>query len=57
MESPTKSWKEEIKKVENCIQRQDSLTDQLTDLIFIANKFGFFDAADYLKNIIKNNKK
>ena len=35
-------------------QRQDSLTDQLTDLVIVANKFGMYDAADYLKHLIKN---
>lgn len=45
-------WKEELKKIdrENCPQRQDSLTDQMRDLHLIANKFGFYDAADYIRN-------
>lgn len=42
-------WEEELKKVKQCSQRQDSTTDQLKDLIIIANRFGFYDAADYLK--------
>ena len=45
------SWKDELKKVNNCSQRQDSLKDQLSDLRIIANRFGFYDAADFLKNI------
>lgn len=44
-------WKEELKKVKVCPQRQDSTHDQLKDLIQIASKFGFYDAADYLKSI------
>ena len=42
-------WKEELKKVEQCPQRQDSITDQMIDLHYIANKFGFYDAADYIR--------
>jgi hypothetical protein len=47
------TWKVELEKVKQCIQRQDGLQDQLNDLIFIANKFGFYDAADYLKAVIE----
>ena len=43
------AWKSELKKVKHCPQRQDALNDQLKDLILIANKFGFYDAADYIK--------
>ena len=43
-------WRTELAKVANCPQRQDSLDAQLNDLINIANKFGFYDAADFLKN-------
>lgn len=46
-------WQEELKKIKQCPQRQDSTTDQLEDLIIIANKFGFYDAADYLKTQLK----
>ena len=42
-------WVNELSKVSQCPQRQDSLEDQLKDLVDIANKFGFYDAADYLK--------
>ena len=34
------------------IQRQDSTTDQLKDLIAVANKLKMYDAADYLKNVL-----
>lgn len=33
-------------------QRQDSLNDQLADLILVANKLKMYDAADYLKSIL-----
>lgn len=42
-------WKKELEKVQQCPQRQDGLRDQLNDLRIIANKFGFYDAADYLR--------
>jgi hypothetical protein len=47
--SAVPSWKFELEKVNNCSQRQDSLCDQLRDLRIIANKFGLYDAADFLK--------
>lgn len=33
-------------------QRQDSLIDQLRDLIPFANFHGMYDAADYLQNVV-----
>jgi hypothetical protein len=33
-------------------QRQDALNNQLRDLIFVANRLGCYDAADYLKRVI-----
>jgi hypothetical protein len=36
-------------------QRQDSLDDQLRDLILIANQHGMYDAADYLTHVIEKN--
>ena len=54
----SENWKTELKKVdqENCPQRQDSLFDQMYDLYSIANKFGFYDAADYIREtFVKNN--
>lgn len=47
------NWREEIEKIQGCEQRQDSLTEQLKDLVFVANKLGFYDASDYLKLVIK----
>ncbi len=52
-----KNWKEELEKVEQCPQRQDSTTDQLVDLYVIANRFGLYDAADFLKYAVNKNKK
>lgn len=43
------SWQEEIKKVNECPQRQDSTTEQMIDLYSVANKLGFYDAADFIK--------
>ena len=42
-------WKTEIKKVEQCPQRQDSTQEQMKDLYAVANKLGFYDAADYIR--------
>jgi hypothetical protein len=46
-------WETELKKVEQCPQRQDSMIDQMKDLWQIANKFGFYDAADHIRTICK----
>jgi hypothetical protein len=34
-------------------QRQDSLTEQLQDLAVIAEEHGMYDAADWLRDIIR----
>lgn len=48
-------WEKQLKRVEQCAQRQDSLNEQLKDLVNIANKFGFYDAADYIRyNVLKD---
>jgi hypothetical protein len=51
METPM--WKQVLKDMKNKYgklpQRQDGTVDQLKDLIVIAERFGFYDAADYLK--------
>jgi len=47
------NWKKELEKINQCNQRQDSTDNQLKDLIIIANKFGFYDASDYIKLILK----
>ena len=48
-------WKEELNNVKQCPQRQDSLTDQLKDLYQIANKFGLYDAADFVRKLYESN--
>lgn len=47
------NWQNELKKIKRCNQRQDSTQDQLKDLITIANRFGFYDAADFIKSCVK----
>lgn len=44
-------WKNQIDKINQCKQRQDSLNDQMKDLYEVANKLGFYDAADYIRNV------
>ncbi len=51
------SWKDELKKISACPQRQDSLNDQLRDLVIVSNKFGFYDASDFIENMLKTVKK
>lgn len=48
------NWREQINKIEQCLQRQDSTMNQLKDLIQVVNKLGFYDAADYLKLIVRD---
>lgn len=43
------SWKEEVENIKQCPQRQDSSTNQMVDLQSVANKLGFYDAADYIR--------
>ncbi|MFD0587676.1 hypothetical protein ACFQZE_06650 [Paenibacillus sp. GCM10027627] len=49
-------WKDEVAKINKCPQRQDSVTDQMLDLISIANLLGFYDAADYIKRTFSKEK-
>lgn len=46
------NWRHQFEKVSQCKQRQDSTNEQLKDLIEVANRLGFYDASDYLKNIL-----
>lgn len=46
------TWREFIKKIEPFPQRQDSVQEQLRDLYFVANRLGFYDAADFIKAYI-----
>lgn len=48
------TWQEEIKNIHQCPQRQDALNNQLRDLIPVANKLGFYDAADYLGKVVND---
>lgn len=43
-------------KLEPKQQRQDSLDDQLRDLIAVADHQGMYDAADWLKHIVRRRK-
>jgi hypothetical protein len=43
------NWRNVLESIPQCLQRQDSLHTQLKDLRRFANKLGFYDAADYLK--------
>lgn len=44
------NWKEFIDSAPKFRQRQDAMNNQLKDLYYVANKLGFYDAADYLRN-------
>jgi len=48
------TWKEEVKKIKQCYQRQDYAIDQLKDLRHVANKLGFYDAADFIRSIVED---
>jgi len=47
-------WKSEFGKVKFCEQRQDALVEQLKDLVHVANRLGFYDAADFLTKQTKS---
>lgn len=49
-------WQTEINKIVPCYQRQDSLTEQMQDLYIVANKLGFYDGADYIREVFINAK-
>lgn len=46
-------WRTELLKTRKCNKREDNLRQQLKDLIEVANHFGFYNAADFLKNQLK----
>lgn len=41
---------QELTKINQLQQRQDSITNQMHDLYFIANKFGLYDCADFIRD-------
>jgi hypothetical protein len=45
----TNPQRRELSKIRQLSQRQDSQQEQLRDLYYIANKFGLYDAADYIR--------
>lgn len=45
----------DLKNIHQRPQRQDSTIDQLMDLYHVANKFGLYDAADYVHNRVEEN--
>jgi len=50
------NWKEEMEKVEQCPQRQDTTLEQLIDLYSVATKLGFYDAGDVIRQWVKKQK-
>lgn len=50
-------WKEFIDNVDKLTQRQDSTVEQLNDLIYVANKLGFYDASDWIKENLQSKQK
>ena len=47
-------WFREVSKnLPKMQQRQDSTTDQLIDLVGVANRLGLYDAADFIKDTLK----
>lgn len=50
------NWRDEVYKLEKCPQRQDSVTEQMIDLIEVANKLGFYDASDYIRRVFIESK-
>ena len=46
----SQGFQEVVSKIPCQEQRQDALTDQLRDLIPVANRLGMYDAADFLRD-------
>ena len=44
---------EQLKQIPVWKQRQDSVSDQMADLRIVANRLGFYDAADAIKQLVK----
>jgi hypothetical protein len=49
-----REWEINLSLVPQCGQRQDSVAEQLRDLVTIANRFGFYDAADAVQRLDKD---
>jgi hypothetical protein len=50
------TWRNALRKIGRLPIRQDSVTQQLQDLIIVADRFGFSDAVVYLKkNVLRKN--
>ena len=47
---------EDFRKIPQLDQRQDSLTDQLNDLIAVADRLGMYDAADFIFKTLERNR-
>lgn len=52
-QSHLSTWEVELHVMKQCPQRQDSVDDQLRDLIRFAHKAGLYDAADFIKGHLK----
>ena len=51
-ENKKQTWRDLYATMPQFPQRQDSTQEQLQDLYKVANKLGFYDAADFLKSYI-----
>ena len=46
--------REQWEKIPHFAVRQDSLSDQMFDLISVANRLGMYDASEFIGNLFKN---
>jgi len=52
--SEQQDWLREVTKhIPDMPQRQDSTTDQLRDLVCVAQRLGLYDAADIVKQFLQ----
>lgn len=49
------SLQDNFEKIPRLPQRQDSVQEQLSDLVQVANRLGMYDAADFLKYYVLTN--
>jgi hypothetical protein len=52
VEAPFSSKSFKLKSLTTLAQRQDSVTDQLNDLLWVANRLGMYDAVDLIKRSV-----